>query len=62
MATLDCWRADCGLFKGLVDRVSWEAVLKGKRVQGGWTFLEKELLKVQEQAVPMCTWGEDWTG
>jgi len=38
---------------GLVDRVPWEAVLKGKAVQEGWTLL-KEILKAQEQAVPMC--------
>ncbi|KAK4825507.1 hypothetical protein QYF61_000020 [Mycteria americana] len=44
-ATLDFWRADFGLFRGLVDRVPWEAVLKGKGVQEGWTFFKKEILK-----------------
>ena len=39
--------------RGLVDRVPWEAVLKGQGVWEGWTFLRKEILKVQEQAVPM---------
>jgi len=29
-------------------------VLKGKGVQAGWTFFKEELLKAQEQAVPMC--------
>ena len=53
-AALDFWRADFGLFRRLVDRVPWEAVLKGKGVQEGWTFFKKEILKVQEQAVPMC--------
>ena len=54
-ATLDFQRADFGLFRSLVDRVPWEAVLKGKGVQEGWTSLfKKEILKVQEQAVPMC--------
>ncbi|GAB0206524.1 hypothetical protein GRJ2_003118000 [Grus japonensis] len=53
-ATLDFWRADLGLFRGLVDRVPWEAVLKGKGVQEGWTFFRKEILKAQEQAVPTC--------
>ena len=53
-AILDCLRADFGLFRRLVDRVPWEAVLKGKGVQEGWTFFKKEILKVQEQAVPMC--------
>ncbi|KAK4826490.1 hypothetical protein QYF61_009563 [Mycteria americana] len=53
-ATLHFWGADCGLFRRLVDRVPWEAVLKGKGVQVGWTFFKKEILKAQEQAVPMC--------
>ena len=48
-ATLDFWRADFGLLRRLVDRVSWEAVLKGKGVQEGWTFFKKEILKEQEQ-------------
>ncbi|GAB0183186.1 hypothetical protein GRJ2_000783900 [Grus japonensis] len=45
--------ADFGMFRRVVDRVPWEAVLKGKGVQEGWTFFKKEILKVQEQAVPM---------
>ena len=53
-ATLDFWRADFGLFRGLVDRVPWEAVLKGKGVQEGWTFFKKGIFKAQEQAIPMC--------
>ncbi|KAK4825521.1 hypothetical protein QYF61_000034 [Mycteria americana] len=32
------------LLVGLVDRVPWEAVLKGKGVQEGWTFFKKEIL------------------
>ena len=51
---MDFRRADFGLFRSLVDRVPWEAVLKGKGVQEGWTFFKKEILKAQEQAVPMC--------
>ncbi len=47
------WRADFGLLRGLVDRVPWEAVLKGKGVQKDWSFFKKEILKVQEQAIPM---------
>ena len=53
-AVLDFWRADFGLFRRRVDRVPWEAVLKGKGVQEGWTFFKKEILKAQEQAIPMC--------
>jgi len=53
-ATSDFQRADFGLFWSLVDRVPWEAVLKGKGVQEGWTFFKEEVLKAQEQAGPMC--------
>ncbi|KAK4824952.1 hypothetical protein QYF61_021640 [Mycteria americana] len=42
-APLDFRRADFGLFRSLVDRVPWEAVLKGKGVQEGWTFFKKEI-------------------
>lgn len=52
--TLDFWKADFGLFRRLIGRVSWEVVLKGKGVQEGWTLFKKEILKVQEQAVPTC--------
>ncbi|KAK4815791.1 hypothetical protein QYF61_007231 [Mycteria americana] len=51
-ATLDFQRADFGLFRRLVERVPWEAALKGKGVQEGWTFFKEEVLKAQEQAVP----------
>lgn len=47
-ATLDFWRADFGLLWRVVDKVPWEAVLKGKE---GWTLFEKGILKAQEQAV-----------
>ncbi|KAF1454281.1 hypothetical protein FQV07_0012639, partial [Pygoscelis papua] len=46
-------RADFGLFRTLVERVPWETVLKGKGVQEGWTIFKKEVLKAQEQAVPV---------
>ncbi|KAK4832543.1 hypothetical protein QYF61_023875 [Mycteria americana] len=46
--------ADFGLFRTLVERVPWETVLKGKGVQEGWAFFKKEVLKAQEQALPMC--------
>ncbi|KAK4808042.1 hypothetical protein QYF61_017062 [Mycteria americana] len=51
-ATLDFRRADFGLFRRLVDRVPWEAALKGHGVQEGWTFFKEEVLKAQERAVP----------
>ncbi|KAK4813002.1 hypothetical protein QYF61_004178 [Mycteria americana] len=53
-ATLDFWRADFGLFRRLVERVPWEAALKGKGVQEGWAFFKEEVLKAQERAVPRC--------
>ena len=53
-ATLDFQRADFGLFRSLADRVPWEAVLKGKGVQEGWTLFKEEILKAQEQAFPIC--------
>ena len=53
-ATLDFRRADFGLLRRLVDRVPWEAALKGKGVQEGWTFVKEEDLKAQERAVPRC--------
>lgn len=53
-ATLDFQRADLGLFRRPVERVAWEAVLKDRGVQEGWTFFKTEIFKVQEQAVSMC--------
>ncbi|KAK4828141.1 hypothetical protein QYF61_023939 [Mycteria americana] len=49
-----CKRADFGLFRRLVNRVPWEAALKGKGVQEGWAFFKEEVLKAQEGAVPRC--------
>ncbi|KAK4825920.1 hypothetical protein QYF61_003415 [Mycteria americana] len=53
-ATLEFWRTEFEPIRRLVDRVPWEAVLKGKGEQEGWTFFKKEILKAQEQAIPMC--------
>ena len=53
-AALDFRRADFGLFRTLVERVPWEAVLKGRGVREGWSFFRKKILKAQEQAIPMC--------
>jgi len=47
--TMDFWSADFGLFRMLAERI-----LKGKGVQTGWIFFKEEVLKAQEQAVPMC--------
>lgn len=46
-------RAEFGLFRALVWRVSWETVINKKGVWEGWICLKKEILKVQEQATSM---------
>jgi len=61
ITTMDFWRANFGLFRMLVEKVAWERVLKGKGVQAGWTFCSEEVLKAQEQAVPMCR-KTNWRG
>ncbi|KFV63182.1 Multiple PDZ domain protein, partial [Dryobates pubescens] len=62
---LDFRRVDFRLLKELNQKVPWETVLKNKGVQEGWTYFKKELLKTQEQAVPVCRkmshWGR-WNG
>jgi len=58
--TMDFRRADFGLFRSLVERVPGERVLKGKGVQAGWTFFKVEVLKTQEQVVPMCRKTNQW--
>jgi len=52
--TMDFQREDFGLFRILVERVTWERLLKGKVVQTGWTFFKKEVLKATQQAASMC--------
>jgi len=53
-------RFEGGRGYNLVERVPWDRVLKGKGVQEGWTFFKEEILKVQEQAVPMCRKTNRW--
>ena len=50
---MDFQRADFELFRRLVGRVPWGSVLESKRVQDGWLLFRKEVLKAQEQAVPL---------
>ncbi|RMC08902.1 hypothetical protein DUI87_13896 [Hirundo rustica rustica] len=54
ISTLDFWRADFGLFKRLIQRVPWETVLENKRVQERWVCFKTEILRAQEQTVPVC--------
>ena len=53
-ATLDFRRANFDLFKRLIDKIPWEVALKDMGVQEGWTYFKSEVLKAQEQAVPVC--------
>jgi len=39
--------------KNIFLRLPWGSVLESKGVQGGWLLFKKEVLKVQEQAVPL---------
>lgn len=51
-ATLEFFRADFGLFRRSVDRISLEAILQGKGAKEGWELFKKEVLKAEEQAIP----------
>ena len=52
--TLEFQRADFGLFRRLLQRVPWEAALKNKGVQERWACFKTEILRAQEQTVPVC--------
>lgn len=54
------WRADFDLFGRLVQRVPWEAVLKGRGVQEDWTVFGKEILKVRE--LTLCVLKDELVG
>ena len=54
-ATLHFQRADFELFRRLVRGVPWESVLESKGVQDGWSLFKKEVVKAQEQAVPLSS-------
>ncbi|RMC12280.1 hypothetical protein DUI87_09792 [Hirundo rustica rustica] len=51
---LHLWRADFGLFRKLIQSIPWEAALKNKGVQESWACLKTEILRAQEQTVPVC--------
>lgn len=50
--TLGFCRATFGLFRDVVDGVSWEAVLKDKSRTPGRS--SRKVLQAQEQAIPVC--------
>ncbi|XP_054045493.1 uncharacterized protein LOC128904794 [Rissa tridactyla] len=52
-ATLDFRRADLNLFRSMVESVPWEAVLKSKGAQEGWSYFKQVLLEAQEKGIPM---------
>ncbi|RMC19030.1 hypothetical protein DUI87_03634 [Hirundo rustica rustica] len=54
ISTLDFRRADFGLFKRLIQRVPWETVLENKGVRERWVCFKMEILRAQEQTVPVC--------
>ena len=41
------------MFRRLVGGVPWDSALESKGVQDGWSLFKKEVLKAQEQAVPL---------
>jgi len=57
---MECRRTEFGLFRTLVEKVTWERVLKGKGMLGRWIFFKEEVLKAQEQDVPMCCKTNQW--
>ncbi|TRZ26643.1 hypothetical protein HGM15179_000414 [Zosterops borbonicus] len=52
--TLDFRRVEFGLFKRLIQKVPWEAALKNKGVLESWACFKTEILRAQEQTVPVC--------
>ena len=47
---MDFRRVDFELVRTQVGKAAWDPVLNGKRIQKGWTLLNKEILEVQEHA------------
>ena len=45
-ATLDFQRADFNLFRTMVEKVHWEAVLESVGAQEGWEYFKETVLKV----------------
>lgn len=42
---LDFWRVDFGLLRAPIQDVPWEAALKNRGAQEGWTYFKEEILK-----------------
>ena len=52
--TLNFQRANLGLFRRLIQRIPWEAALKNKGIQERWAWFKIEIVRAQEQTVPVC--------
>lgn len=48
LTTLDFRRADFGLHRDLVCRVSWDKALEGRGAQESWLIFKDHLLQAQE--------------
>jgi len=52
LATLDFRRADFGLLRDLLDRISWDKALEGRGAQGSWSVFMDHLLQAKEKCIP----------
>lgn len=43
-----------GAVRDLANRVPWKIILKGRGVQEGWILFRTDILKAQDQTIPMC--------
>ncbi|KFV39560.1 hypothetical protein N328_00917, partial [Gavia stellata] len=52
--TLHFRKANFQLFKELVNRTPWEAVLRDKGAEQSWQIFKNAFYRVQELSIPMC--------
>ncbi|PKU46342.1 glycerol kinase [Limosa lapponica baueri] len=52
LTTLDFRRADFGLLRDLIGRVTWEKVLERRGAQESWLVFKDHLLQAQESCIP----------
>jgi len=52
LTTLDFRRADFGLFRELLARVSWDKALEGRGAQGKWLIFKDHVLQAQKRYIP----------
>ena len=51
--TLDCRRANFGLFEELLGGILWVRALEGRGVQESWSLFEDHFLHSQDQCIPL---------